>query len=157
MKRTPGSGKSFDMNRLPRNEHLSPKREYNFNSSIGRSQSNDKLSFDNRSNKSKNSGTEPGYSSVHYYLQRRHTETQAKLLRLKNEQLKKETEHLRDRPIISNNSKKIVQNIVSNKMTVVDRLTSKCNERKKLEEISRIQENTNQVFNKPQVISLNLL
>jgi hypothetical protein len=150
-KRSVGGGKSIDFNKIESEKVLSPKEDYNFNPLIGRSKSSEKLSVDNQSTKSKNSSNEPGYSSVHYYLQRRHTEAQAKLVRLKNEQTKKETEHLRDRPIISKKSKKIVENIISNKMTVVDRLTSKCNERKKIEEISRIQDQSSKMLSKPQV------
>lgn len=80
-------------------------------------------------------------TSVNLYLQRRHTETQEKLQRLKNEKLKKEAQELRDRPKISENSKKIVERISkSGNQNVVERLTSKANERKKLEELSKLEE-----------------
>jgi hypothetical protein len=87
-------------------------------------------------------------TSVDLYLQRRHTETQEKIRKLKNEKMRNETLELRDRPKISENSRKIVEKIVSTQ-TVFDRLTSNCGERKKIEKLNRLEEITKKNTNRP--------
>jgi hypothetical protein len=128
---------------------LSPKQNYKFKkAALSRCQSQDKYSVNNRSIYS----TESGYnSSVHYYMQRRHNETQAKLQKLRNEREDKELGEVRDRPHISRNSRKIVEEHMNNNMNVVERLTSPYYQRKKEEEASKILDMSNKNTNKPQV------
>jgi hypothetical protein len=71
----------------------------------------------NQSRKSNNS-----VSSVSNYLDKRHQQTQEKLNKIKMEKIKKETEELKPVPKISENSKKIVENL-NQGGNVVDRLT----------------------------------
>ncbi len=91
------------------------------------------------------------YTSVDMYLQRRHTETQQKLKKLKEEKINKEFEELRDRPQISKKSKMIVDRLITNKQNVFDRLTSKCDQRKKTENLYKIQEINNKNTSKPAI------
>ena len=136
---------------ISQEKYLSPKTNYNFqNEYVIKDYSKPSDSI-NSEKSIKSSFNETGQTSVHLYLQRRHTESQQKLLRLKNEQIQREKSEVKDRPTISKNSKKIVERLVNNKMDVFDRLTSKKNEVKKQEEISKIIEITNKHTNKPNV------
>jgi hypothetical protein len=144
--------KSFDLTRIQQDKCLSPKSNFKFdNELLSRCASSDKLSWDGKSIKSGSVEDDTGYSSVHYYLQRRHTEAQSKLLRLKEEQLRKENEHMRDRPKISKNSKRIVDNLRENRMNVFDRLTSPHHQSKKMEEITNLKELNDKTVGKPKV------
>lgn len=110
-----------------------PKRDTTM---VSKCKSVDKLSKVSR--KGSISTLDPNETSVNHYLQRRHTEAQEKLMKLKLEKQKKEILELRDRPKISENSKRIVERI-TNGVNVYDRLTNKNNQRRKDEEIRRLE------------------
>jgi hypothetical protein len=54
--------------------------------------------------------------SVQTYLDRRHQETQQKINQMKMEKFKRETENMQFRPRISDNSKKIIDNLIKREM-----------------------------------------
>ena len=137
---------------------LSPKSHYKFqNNLMARCKSTDKLKTVTTRKKNESFNTldslQNGETSVHYYLQRRHTEAREKLQKIKNELQEKEVSQLRDRPKISKNSKRIVDKLRSNNENVIERLTSKAHDRKKSEEINKIQE-INQKNTKKPVINI---
>jgi hypothetical protein len=135
-------------NNIIQDRMLSPKTNYNFNNDFI-NKSITQIESGAPSEKSrKSSFAESGQSSVHLYLQRRHTEAQQKLLKIKSEKMKQETQEVRDRPSISKNSQKIAKKLSSNQ-NVVERLTNKRNDTKKQEEISKIYEINNKCQNKP--------
>jgi hypothetical protein len=133
---------------------LTPKTNYNFNNEFMNKSINQIENLAPSEKSRKSSFAESGQSSVHLYLQRRHTEAQQKLLRLKSDKIKRETDEVKDKPTISKNSQKIAQKLSSNQ-NVVQRLTNKRNETKKQEEISKIFELNNKSQNKPNVYSYN--
>ena len=155
---------SIDLSHLSQEKILSPKTNYKFeNNILSRCKSASKLNSSIKTSKNCAASKKTNEStctiesscatSVNPYFQRRHTEAQEKLMRLKNEQIKKETQHIRDRPQISKNSKKIVENLIrndgrKNSGLVFDRLTSKIHERKRTEEIHNIDE-LHKFSNKP--------
>ncbi len=102
-------------------------------------------SFDNSVSKINNQ------SSVNNYLTRRHQETQQKLMKIKNENVLQELKEVKDRPIISHNSRKILESKGHAKTNVFDRLTSKSHNRKKEMEIKKLEEMNNKNTLKPKV------
>lgn len=144
---------------------LSPKSNYNFhNKLLERSKSTEKLQKVKTNNKSLNNKNNKydedmesiresrGYdSTVHNYLTRRHTETQEKLMKLKNERAKKELNEVRDRPKISKNSRKIIERLREGNQNVVERLTDKNYNRRKEEELNKLYELNNPVVSSPKV------
>jgi hypothetical protein len=132
---------------ITKNNEIKKGATSNLNSS--RSNSGNKYYNGPIEHKSRSINTiEGGLSTVELYLQRRHTEAQTKLLRLKNEQIKKEAEELRDRPKISNNSRRIVERIRQSNPNVFERLTSRGKSRKKPDEINKIEEMNRKNSNK---------
>lgn len=127
----------------------SQKRNSLTNSRIDNSQRG--ISQERRKNDSFNTQESQNFTSVDYYLQRRHTEAQEKLQRLKTEKMKKEEAELRDRPKISKNSKKIVQSLVQSNANVIDRLTSGLYNRKKAEKMNQIEEINRKSHEKPKI------
>lgn len=147
---------------LSLNRNLSPKSDFKFNNQllikskstakIKTIKSKDKSTNDKNNDSLYTLDSQACFSSVNGYFQRRHAEAQDKLQKLKTEQMKKENEEIRDRPAISKNSKKIVEKLINNNTkNVFDRLTSKANERKKTEEIKKIEETTTKVKDKPSI------
>ncbi len=55
---------------------------------------------------------------VQAYLDRRHLESQQKIIKLRHEKLTQESSELRFKPLISENSKKIINNIISKEKAV---------------------------------------
>ncbi len=142
-------------NNIINNRILSPKTNYNFQNEFMNKSINQIESVAHSEKSRKSSFAESGQSSVHLYLQRRHTEAQQKLLKLKSEKIKRESEEIKDRPTISKKSQKIAEKLSSNQ-NVVDRLTNKRNETKKQEEISKIFEINNKSQTKPTVYPINV-
>jgi len=105
----------------------------------------DKNLFPNNNNNS-NSNNQ---TSVNDYLLRRHLESKEKIEQIKNNKFRDEVKELKDRPSISANSKKIVENFGNKNMNVFDRLTN--NNNKKEMEIKKLEEFYNQNSNKPKV------
>jgi len=101
--------------------------------------------------KNKNLNPANSQTSVNEYLQRRHFESQEKLNQIKNNKFRDEVKELKDRPSISNNSKKIAENIGNKNMNVFDRLTSNIHNNKKEMEIKKLDEIYNHNSNKPKV------
>jgi hypothetical protein len=150
------TSKSTNMTKnIAQDRILSPKTNYNFKNDFINKSINQIESSAPSEKSRKSSFAESGQSSVHLYLQRRHTEAQQKLLKLKTEKIKQETEEVRDRPAISKNSQKIAKKLSSNQ-NVVERLTNKRNDTKKQEEISKIFEINNKCQNKPIVYYSNI-
>jgi hypothetical protein len=148
---------NVDFHNLSGEKILSPKSNFKFqNEFLSRSKSSEKLKKDvtyNRRvlNNDSSKTLDVNFSSVELYLRRRHTEAQNKLQRLKHENLKKEEEELRDRPKISKNSKRIVENLVKSSCNVVERLTSKAHNRKKSEKLNQLEEVNNKMREKPKI------
>lgn len=153
------SSNYLDISNIDKN--LSPKSNFNFSNKLVSQTNSSKKSkppqsknirIINHDNEYINDSTMnySGITSVDNYFQRRHLQTQEKLIKLKNEQIKKEKEHLRDRPRISENSRKIIDRITNN-ADVFERLTNKNQERKKLEEIQKIEEINNKNKEKPEI------
>jgi hypothetical protein len=141
---TPNITNVIDYN-IDEDRRLSPKAHYKFKKDvIKRCQSKDNLSA---------YSVNSGYSSVNNYLERRHTESQNRLQRIKDDKIDRELGELKDRPTISRNSKNMMTGHIDNPMHVVDRLTSKYYDRKKKEEVSKIHDLSNMNSNKPQVRS----
>jgi hypothetical protein len=139
-----------NLNYLPRDSSRNSQRGNSLrNSQRGNSQRAN--SQERRKNDSFNTQESQNFTSVDYYLQRRHTEAQEKLQRLKTEKMKKEEAELRDRPKISKNSQKIVQNLVQSNGNVIDRLTSGSYNRKKAEKINQIEEINRKTLDKPKI------
>jgi hypothetical protein len=92
-------------------------------------------------------------TSVNFYLVRRHQETQQKLMKIKNDNITQELKEIKDRPKISDNSKKIIEKSVHSKVNVFDRLTSKSHNRKKELEIKKLERMNNKNTLKPKVFS----
>ncbi len=102
-------------------------------------------SFDKSLNKNNNQ------TSVNNYLVRRHQEAQNKLMKIKNDNIIQEFKEIKDRPLISENSKKILENNCHSKINVFDRLTSKSHNRKKETELKKLDEMNNRNTLKPKV------
>jgi hypothetical protein len=142
-------------NNLIQERILSPKTNYNFINEFMNKSINQIDSVATSEKSRKSSFAESGQSSVHLYLQRRHTEAQQKLLRLKSDKIKRESDEIKDRPTISKNSQKIANKLSSNQ-NVVQRLTNKRNDTKKQEEISKIFDLNDKSQSKPTVYYINL-
>jgi len=110
-----------------------------------------KSSFDNSLHNINNQ------TSVNFYLVRRHQETQQRLMKIKNDNITQELKEIKDRPKISDNSKKIIEKSVHSKVNVFDRLTSKSHNRKKELEIKKLEKMNNKNTLKPKVIVLLLI
>ncbi len=108
-------------------------------------------SMEKKKNESFSTLDSQNFTSVDLYLQRRHTEAQEKLQRLKLEKMNKEEAELRDRPKISKNSQKIVENLVKSNGNVFERLTSGSHSRKKTESMNKIEEINCKNFDKPKI------
>jgi len=90
-------------------------------------------------------------SSINEYMQKRHFDSQQKMEHIKNDLLRKELKELKDRPSISYNSKKIAEKIGNSQINVFDRLTNKSHLIKRENEIKKLEEMSNQNFEKPKV------
>jgi len=73
------------------------------------------------------------------HLERRHIETEEKLKKIKEDRKLFEIKDLQSKPTISKNSKQLYEGLSNSKNNVYDRLTSKMHERKKKEELMRIE------------------
>ena len=72
-------------------------------------------------------------------------------MKIKNEKILDEIKEVKDRPRISSNSKKIVENLGNKNANVFDRLTSKANNRKKEMEMIKLEEMNNKNTDKPMI------
>lgn len=92
-------------------------------------------------------------TSVSDYLQRRHNQSQQKIMKIKNEKMMEEIKELRDKPRISANSRKILENNRGSDPSenVFDRLTNKSYDRKKALELKKLEEINNKNTEKPKV------
>lgn len=149
--RRPSRVNSYNSRNTSGEHNSNSKNRSNFKTmknAVNLSRERENKSFENSRRNSKNYCE----TSVSNYLQRRHNESQQKIMKIKNEKIINEIKELRDRPNISAKSRKIVENSHHINANVFDRLTNKSQSRKKQLEIKKLEEMNNKNTEKPKVI-----